>query len=90
LNLELQRHWEEMDEMFSRLLDDMSGLIPNELRDNVAQFVRHNEFGLAFEELVAGLISAGLAVTPDWFVRIGDLGQKMGMNRSKWAPLKQV
>lgn len=67
------KHWETVEKKILNLLDFLGDVVPERDQAKVREFVDVNEFGLAFEQLVFGILEEGRALGGRQYAKIESL-----------------
>jgi hypothetical protein len=73
--------------MFDELLTQGTLALQPRDRKQVTEFVEHNEFGLAFDELLAAIREESLEIDELDFSRIDRIGRTIGLDPSTWEDI---
>lgn len=74
----------------SQLLNECKMKLPPDDISNIAEFIEHNEFGLAFETLCTQLYEYNIQISYEFFEMISLCGKSMKLEPSTWVPLKEL
>ena len=86
----LYEPWKELERVLGEVLaDDSLGLSEHD-RSQVQHYIDHNEFGLAFEELVASLDQSQPTLTRKTFAAVDTAGRKMALDPQIWQHLEEL
>lgn len=80
--------FENMEEPIRILHAEFSQLLKPEENKWIINYLDHNEWGLAFDDLVLSLIHGKVSLTNVQYARFKSIGEKMEMDSAIWEPLQ--
>ena len=75
-----------MEQRIREIVNSISGL-PEKDRDNILEFLFHNEWGVVLETLCAVIIEENILITQDVYNAIKNAGEDMKMESATWEYL---
>jgi hypothetical protein len=80
--------WGVLEERLGSLVTSIAGL-PDISRESIRDYVDHNEFGIAFEEVIDAISDMELLLNQEQLQEMAHLASLMALPPSVLAPLKQ-
>lgn len=74
----------------TQLLNEVKKKLPPDEIKNIAGFIEHNEFGLAYETLCTQLYEYNMQISSEFYEKVSLCGKSMKIEPSTWLPLKEL
>ncbi|WP_284452577.1 MafI family immunity protein [Parachlamydia acanthamoebae] len=81
---------EFIEDKFAILMNEVSNDLPKQDVQNIIEFVKYREWGVAFETLCTQLYEFDIKISPDSYEKIAVLGKLMKLESSNWEFLKEL
>ena len=72
------------------LLDEVKEKLPVQDVFNIKEFIKHHEWGLAFEIMCTQLYEYDEPITHDFYEKISELGSLIEISSKIWTPLLEL